>query len=155
MNPPSLMMCVGVQGSGKSTWAKKYIDENPDIAYLSTDSLRAELGYGEADQSVNGIVFSKMRTQTEIALRKEQSVLLDGTFIVFSWRKDFVQIGRRLGAKLIAHIFKADRNTLIERVQQRSANGGLNIPTDNIDKYIAKFSPPTITEFDEIIIHQQ
>ncbi len=56
---PSLMMTIGPQGSGKSTWARKYISENSDVLYLSTDKLRDELGYGEADQSVNSLIYGK------------------------------------------------------------------------------------------------
>jgi predicted kinase len=90
----------------------------------------------------------------EAALRNGQSVLLDATFIRKSWRKDNVKLGKQLGVKLVAHVFKADRDTLIKRVQHRVANGGLNVPVDVIDKYIAQFEPPDKTEFDEIINHQ-
>ena len=148
-----LHMCMGPQGSGKSTWAKKFASENPDVLYLSTDKLRAEMGAGEHDQSVNALIYSRMKTKAEAALRKGQSVLLDATFIRKAWRKDYVKLGRQLGAKLVAHVFKADRETLIKRVQHRAANGGLNVPTDVIDKYIAQFEQPDRTEFDEIINH--
>jgi len=146
-------MCVGCQGAGKSTWAKKYASENPDILYLSTDKLRSELGFGESDQSVNSLIYDKMKQKTESALKNGQSVLLDATFIKKAWRKDNIQLGRKLGAKLVAHVFKADRNTLIKRVQQRAANGGLNVPVFVIDKYIAQFESPDRTEFDEIVNH--
>lgn len=148
---PILIITCGVQGSGKSTWAKKFAAENPDVVYLSTDKLRAEMGAGEHDQSVNGLIYSRMKMKAEAALRKGQSVLLDATFIRKAWRKDYVKLGRQLGAKLVAHVFKADRDTLIKRVQHRVANGGLNVPVDVIDKYIAQFEQPDKTEFDEIV----
>ena len=150
---PELIMTIGPQGSGKSTWARKYAAENPDILYLCTDKLRAEMGYGEADQSVNSLIYGRMKQKMESALRKGQSVLLDATFIRKAWRADNVKLGRKLGAKLVAHVFKADRDTLIKRVQQRAANGGLNVPPEVIDNYIAQFEPPTKGEFDDIINH--
>jgi predicted kinase len=146
------MLC-GVQGSGKSTWTKQFAAENPDILYLSTDKLRSELGYGEADQTINGLIYGRMKQKAESALSNSQSVLLDATFIKKSWRKDYVKLGRKYEAKLVAHVFKANRNTLIKRIQQRAANGGLNVPVDVIDKYVAMFEPPDKTEFDEIINH--
>lgn len=151
---PNLILTVGPQGSGKSTWAEKYSSENPDVLYLSTDKLRAKMGVGEHDQTVNSLIYSRMKMMTEAALHDGQSVLLDATFIRKAWRKDNVKLGRRLGAKLVAHVFKADRETLIKRVQHRAANGGLNVPIEVIDKYIAQFEPPDKTEFDEIINHQ-
>lgn len=150
---PNLIMTVGVQGSGKSTWAKKFASENPDVLYLSTDKLRAEMGAGEHDQSINPLIYGRMKTKAEAALRKGQSVLIDATNIRKSWRKDNVKLGRKFGAKLVAHVFKADRDTLIKRVQQRAAGGGLNVPVEVIDKYIAQFEPPDRTEFDEIVNH--
>lgn len=147
-----LHMCIGPQGSGKSTWAKKFVAENPDILYLSTDKIWLTLG-PMSDRSIARKVYPILTRHAEAALRKGQSVLLDATFIRKSWRKDYVKLGRQLGAKLIAHVFKADRDTLIKRVQHRAANGGLNVPTDVIDKYIAQFEQPDGTEFDEIIKH--
>lgn len=151
---PKLILCIGVQGSGKSTWAAQYCLDNPDVLYLSTDKIRVELTGNMSDQSVNSIVYSRMRQRTESALRKGQSVLLDATHIRKAWRKDNIKIGRRIGAKLVAHVFKADRETLIKRIAERVANGGLNIPIEVLDKYISQFEKPDNTEFDEIIIHQ-
>lgn len=150
---PNLILTVGPQGSGKTTWAKQFVSENPDVLYLSTDKLRAEMGAGEHDQSINGAIYARMKTKTESALRKGQSVLLDATFIRKAWRKDYVKLGRQLGAKLVAHVFKADRDTLVKRVQHRAANGGLNVPVDVIDKYIDQFEPPDRMEFDDIVNH--
>ncbi len=151
---PNLIMTCGVQGSGKSTWAKKFSSDNPDVLYLSTDKLREEMGAGEHDQTVNSLIYGRMRVKTESALRKGQSVLLDATFIRKSWRKDYIKLGRKLGARLVAHVFKAERSVLIERVKNRALNGGLNVPSDVIDKYISQFEQPDKTEFDEIINHK-
>jgi predicted kinase len=148
-----LILCSGPQGSGKSTWARKFSQENPDLVYLSTDNIRKEITGNVSDQSANSLVYSLIRTKAENALLDGHSVLIDATFIRKSWRKDYVKLGKRLGAKLVAHVFTADRDTLISRVQQRSANGGLNVPVNIIDKYIADFEPPDYTEFDEIITH--
>lgn len=150
---PTLILLLGIQGSGKSTWAKQYCQENPDILYLSSDKLRAEIGKGEFDQTINSRIFALMRTKTENALKNGQSVLIDATHIKKKWREDSIELGRRLGAKIVAHVFKVDRETAIKRIANRAAKGGLNIPIDVIDKYIAQFEPPDNNEFDEIIYH--
>ena len=150
---PELILTIGCQGSGKSTWAHQYIKEHPEVLYLSTDNLRKEFTGNMADQSVNGMIYAEIGKRTESALRKGQSVLLDATFIKKAWRKDNVKLGRKFGAKLVAHVFRADRKTLVERVQKRAAGGGLNVPPEVIDKYIAQYEPPDGLEFDEIINH--
>lgn len=149
-----LILTVGCQGSGKSTWARSYIQSHPEILYLSTDVMREELFGNASDQTANSLIYGKMKQKTEAALRDGKSVLLDATFVRKSWRKDNIKLGRQLGATLVAHVFKADRKTLIERVQERTAGGGLNVPTEVIDKYIAQFEQPDKTEFDEIINHK-
>ncbi len=149
---PNLIMTIGAQGSGKSTWAKKYIAENTDVLYLSTDDIWLSIGPME-DRSIAKKVYPKLTRLAEAALRNGQSVLLDATFIKRDWRKDYVKLGRQFKARLVAHVFKADRKTLIERVQQRAAGGGLDVPVHVIDRYIAMFDHPTFDEFDEIVVH--
>ena len=153
MNQPQVIITIGAPGSGKSTWAKKYVSDHSEFLYLSSDKMRGELGFGENDQSVSGIVYKRMTLKTEAALRSGQSVLIDATFVKKSWRKDYVNLGKRLGAKLIAHVFKGDTDTLIKRVQNRVANGGMNVPIDIITKYNEGMQIPDKTEFDEIINH--
>lgn len=146
-------MTIGIMGSGKSTWARSFAKENPEFMYFSTDTIRAEIGVGEHDQTVNLQVYKLMERKTENAFRNGRSVLLDATFIKKSWRIPFIEIAKRHGAKTIAHVFVADRETLLKRIEKRSKEGGLFVPTHAVDRYISKFSPPTASEFDEIINH--
>ena len=149
---PNLIMTVGIQGSGKSTWAKKFIAENPDVIYLSTDQIWLTLG-PMSDRSIAGKVYPILTRRAESALNDGCSVLLDATFVRKAWRKDYIKLGRRFGVKLIAHVFEADRAILLERINIRTSNGGLFVPVDVIDKYISMFEMPDKTEFDEIIKH--
>lgn len=149
-----LILTIGCQGSGKSTWANKYIEQHPNVVYLSPDKLRAEFGKGVHDQDVNAKVFDAMKIRLTNALSLGKSVLLDATFIKKKWRTPNLKIGRQFGAKLIAHAFYANRDTLIKRVQSRAQQGGLNVPIEVIDNYLNSLEPPTNTEFDEIINHR-
>ena len=149
---PILIMTIGVQCSGKSTWAKKFASDNPEVVYLSTDIIWLSIG-PMSDRSIAKKVYPILTKKVEVALQSKQSILIDATFIKKSWRKDFINIGRKYKARLIAHVFKADRDTLINRVQKRASEGGLNVPVEVIDKYIAQFQPPLPGEFDEIINH--
>lgn len=150
---PTLIMTIGVQCSGKSTWAKEYVKEHTDTVYLSSDELRKELGKGVEDQSVNGHVFLVMQSRTTVALAQGKTVLLDGTFVKKAWRKDFVKIGRAFNAWVVAHTFSAPREVLIQRLNKRVKEGGLNVPVEAIDKYISMFQKPDEEEFDDVIIH--
>jgi predicted kinase len=123
------------------------------MLYLSSDKLRAELGKGIDDQSIHSLVFGQIKTRTEIALRRGDSVLIDATHIRKKWRSANIELGRRLGAFIVAHVFKVDRETAIKRIAERVSKGGLNVPTDVIDKYISQLELPDTNEFDEVILH--
>jgi predicted kinase len=148
-----LIMCIGPQGSGKSTWAEDYIKTNTDVLYLSTDRMRVEIGKGMNDQSVNGLIYSNIKTISNASLSEGKSVLLDATFIKKDWRADYIIIGRKNNARLIAHVFRAKVDVLKQRVSERVKSGGLFVPDNVIDKYVKMYQPPTSDEFDEIYFH--
>jgi predicted kinase len=152
MIQPTLIMLCGPQGSGKSTWAKKYVTEHPDTKYLSTDDIWQSIGSIE-DRSIASVVYPILTRRCEAALQAGQSVILDATFVKRAWRKDYVKLGRRLNAKLVAHVFNTDKKTLMERIEKRVKVGGMNIPEEVLDRYIKDFQPPTKEEFDEIVNH--
>ena len=38
---PKLILCRGIQGSGKTTWAKQYCKEHPNSIRVNRDDIRA------------------------------------------------------------------------------------------------------------------
>lgn len=148
----TLHMPVGVQGSGKSTWAKLFIAKNPDIVYVSPDNIWTSIG-DIKDRSLGGQVYSIAMRKTREALEQNKDVLVDATFVKRKWRKSFIEIARQYKAKTVAYVFSVDRETAINRVQKRASNGGMNVPVESIDMYIGflKNTPPDETEFDKII----
>ena len=63
MNRPTLILLVGIPGSGKTTYAEKYIEEHNDTIHLSSDKIREELWRNEATQGDNNEVFSLMQSR--------------------------------------------------------------------------------------------
>lgn len=39
-----IILCRGIQGSGKTTWAKNYCNEHPNSTRVNRDDLRAMMG---------------------------------------------------------------------------------------------------------------
>ena len=60
-----LIMLVGLPGSGKSTYAKRYKEENSteEVEILSSDTLRKEM-FGYLCQDRNQELFSEMFKRT-------------------------------------------------------------------------------------------
>lgn len=149
MNRPSLILLVGIPGSGKTTYAKKYISEYPKTpVHLSSDKIREEL-YG--DESVQGNpaeVFTIMQKRAIEALNEGHDVLYDATNVTRKDRASVIGICPKF-AQIECHIIWAPIDTCIERDASRDRTVGKEI----IDKMLKRFQAPYYDEgIDEIKI---
>ena len=148
MNRPTLMLLVGIPGSGKSTYAHKYIKEHPDAICLSSDKIREELWGNEATQGDNNEVFHLMQCRAVEALNNGQSVIYDATNIT---RKDRAYIISQCPkfVKIKCYIIWAPIETCIERDASRARTVGKDV----IDRMLKRFQAPYYDEgIDEIKI---
>lgn len=148
----TLYIAVGLPGSGKSTYAKNFI-KGKDIEYLSSDELRAVYGKDETDQSVTSIVFGHIKRKVDEFLKDGKNVLVDATSVNRRERSDYINSAKKYGAKVVALVFKMDRNGLIARNKKRGEEGGREVPTFVIDKMFAKFEEPSSDEGIDTIIY--
>ena len=82
-----LIVLVGIPGSGKSSYAKKYCKDNPNVVHLSSDAIREEL-YGSAENNEhNDQVFQVMEERTIKALKEGKDVIYDATNLKKRYRK--------------------------------------------------------------------
>jgi predicted kinase len=147
----TIYIAVGLPGSGKSTYAKNFIKDK-DIEYLSSDELRAKFGSGETDQTCTNQVFGHIKRKVDEFLKDGKNVLVDATSVNRRERSDYINTAKKYGAKVVALVFKMDRDGLITRNQKRGSEGGREVPTFVIDKMLAKFEEPSTNEgIDEVI----
>ena len=147
----TLYIAVGLPGSGKSTYAKNFI-KGKNIEYLSSDSLRAVYGKNEEDQSVTPIVFGHIKKKVDEFLKDGKNVLVDATSVNRRERSDYINTAKKYGTKVVALVFKMDRDGLIARNLKRGSEGGRVVPDWVIDKMLAKYEEPSVSEgIDEII----
>jgi protein phosphatase len=143
----ALVILVGPPASGKSTWGKKFAAEN-NLAYVSTDAIRAELGKGEADQSVSAQAFATARARVSAALGSGKSAMIDATSVTRKARKDWINLGRGHGAYIIAVAFEVPRAELLRRDAERERHVGPEI----VDRFLNKYERPSDTEVDKVIV---
>ncbi len=148
----TLYITVGLPGSGKSTYAKKFI-EKKDIEYLSSDELRAVFGKSEEDQTVTPLVFGHIKRKVDEFLKDGKNVLVDATSVNRRERSDYINTAKKYGAKVVAIVFKMDRQGLIDRNKKRGEQGGRVVPDFVIDKMLAKFEEPSYSEGIDVIIY--
>ena len=148
----TLYITVGLPGSGKSTYAKEFI-KGKDIEYLSSDSLRAVFGKSEEDQTVTPLVFGHIKRKVDEFLKDGKNVMVDATSVNRKERSDYINTAKKYGAKVVAIIFKMDRQGLIDRNKKRGEQGGRVVPDWVIDKMLAKYEEPSFAEGIDVTIY--
>lgn len=141
---------IGAPGSGKSTWGKQFVTDNPGVIRLCPDDFRAKFGWGEGDQSVSPQAFAATRSGMESALSEGKDVMIDATSMHRKARKDFLIIAKKYNATKIAVVFETTREMLIERNRKRGEEGGRVVPNDIIERMLNNYEVPTHADFDEI-----
>ena len=148
----TLYITVGLPGSGKSTYVKNFIKDK-DIEYLSSDSLRAIYGKSEEDQTVTPLVFGHIKRKVDEFLKDGKNVLVDATSVNRKERSDYINTAKKYGAKVVAIVFKMDRQGLIDRNKKRGEQGGRVVPDFVIDKMLNKFEEPSYSEGIDVLIY--
>ena len=146
MSRPKLIILVGIPGSGKTTYAKKHIDEN--TIHLSSDLIRAELYGDESIQGNPAEIFSLMQKRAVKALNEGCNVIYDATNITRKDRAPIISACPKF-AKIECHIVWAP----IEECIRRDTTRGRTVGVEVIDRMLKRFQAPFVDEgIDEIEI---
>lgn len=153
---PKIIFLIGVPGSGKSTFVKNFLKENPNYVTISTDD------YIQAKADEEGVKYSDVFTkyighaeklfkeQVATHLNNGDNIIIDRTNISLKTRNKVLSHVPKNYEKL-AIIFEIDRKELDRRLLQRDYEEGKHIPSNVIDDMIKRYVPPTNAEgFDEI-----
>lgn len=134
MNRPTLILLCGIPGSGKTTYAEKYIEEHPGTVHLSSDKIRKELHGDESIQDNPGEVFGIMQKRAIVGLDFGYSVLYDATNMTRKDRAGIITACPKF-AKIECHIIWAPIKTCIERDATRKRTVGKEV----IDRMLKRF----------------
>lgn len=148
MNRTKLILLVGIPGSGKTTYAQKYIKEHPNTVHFSSDAIRKELYGDERIQGDANQVFHCMGQSALKALNNGQNVVYDSTSMTRKDRASIISACPKF-VRIEAHIIWQPIETCIERDATRERSVGKDV----IDKMLKRFQAPFYDEgFDEIRI---
>lgn len=156
---PYAHFMVGLPGSGKSTWVKKYsAGRNPPPVVLSTDApierYAAENGmtYDQAHRTVNHKDLGRnLMSELHAAVAADRDIIIDQTNMTVKLRR------KRLAAipdhyTKVAVVFVLPDNLLAQRLDARHRTDNKYIPASVVDHFASIYQPPTKAEgFDKIV----
>lgn len=135
---PTLIMCKGIPGSGKSYWAEDYKRSNPnpdDVIIVTRDDIRDEYGCGSEGWSKDkeGYVIEEMKRRIRLGLRAGKTVISGDTNLKFHHEDMMRGIAKTCAANFVVKFFDTDLLTCIERDKQRVGNR--KVGEHNIRRY--------------------
>lgn len=138
-----LIILIGLPGSGKSTYAKEYLNDHVEnTVWCSSDNIREEL-YGDASIQGNpDTVFKTLHNRVANYLRKGYTVIYDATNINRKSRKSIIKLGKDLHATIHGVMCWASLQECIDRDKARDRTVGEAV----IDKFIRRFEAPYYDE---------
>lgn len=141
-NMPSLILLLGISGSGKSTWIKNNKSKWKNTVVISPDEIRRELTGSINDQSKNSDVFQFVKLLTIDNLKRGKNVVLDATNIDTIYRTPFVDdVSDKVEFKKIALVFYVFREEAKQRIRKDIENGidRANVPVEIIDSQYNRY----------------
>lgn len=132
---PLVLVLVGLPASGKSAWAREQ-----GIPALSSDALREWLADDATDQTIHREVFRHLRALLRTRIRIGRAcTAVDATNLTPKERKPYLEIGRKLGARVEAVVF----DTPLEECLKRNRARVRVVPEEAMRMMAAKLRRPS------------
>ena len=113
---PCLVVLVGAPGAGKSYWADEWF--RPEQV-VSSDRLRAVVGFGEHDQRASKDAFAVLDLIVERRLKRKLTTVIDSTALEPDRRATYIATARTAKVPVFAIVFDTDDNLCRARNKQR------------------------------------
>jgi len=153
-----MIMMIGHPGSGKSTWANKFVVEQSHIFNLiSTDNIFDKIVPAQyREQKVDAYdkykdqVFSEYHAQIETSVKESQNVILDRAYASDNKRQYALDFFHPEYLKVAIHV-TTDQNACLKRVKKREDQTGRKLDQEFFDKVVNNHEAPSFSQFDIII----
>jgi predicted kinase len=150
-NKKQFIFLSGIQGSGKTTYAKKIINEQPDIMYINLDDIHKKL-HGEHSGGADGDDKAEATRLIMQATKNNNNILFDATNSKYTKRNHFISMVKPKGYTIKIIYFNIPLQTAFENNLKRKENGGHYVNYNTIKDIFLWGNFPLISEASEIVI---
>ena len=150
----SLIMMIGIPGSGKSTYARHLMNHLDNVVIHSSDSIRKELSGSEQETTINKEVFSLLHRRMMIDLQHGKDVIYDATNLDVRNRRNIIRLVRSQlkGVEIIAMVMDSD----MEECKAFNLKRERVVPDHILNKMQKDYTVPSLDEgFDRIVLVKQ
>lgn len=105
--------------SGKSTWAKQYVLDNPNTIRVNKDDIRMELHNGVYSKTLEVIVCEYQMSLVATALAEWKDVVVDNTHLFGTHEQDYRQLANDMDVEFEIKFFDTPIDICIERDSKR------------------------------------
>ena len=149
-----IIFLVGLQSSGKSTYANKHLKGYEIVSndyYTEVYAKKKGMTYTEAwkEMDYDKDIKAKSMKQFSAAIKAGKNIVIDNTNMTKKSRQWYLDNTPK-NYKKIALVFEVPEKVLLKRLKERGEKTGKVIPLDAIENMKAKYEPPKKGEFDEI-----
>jgi predicted kinase len=144
--PTQVLICTrGIPASGKTTWAKEWVDEDPTWRVrVNRDDLRYALSGTyvfpkETARHQEETVTANQMAMVETNLRAKLSVVVDDTNLTHKFAKEWLRLAKKLGVKAEFVDFDIPLDEALARNLGRQAKGGRFVPENVIKSFYDRF----------------
>jgi len=123
-----LIATSGLPRSGKTTWAKEYVDTSGNAVRINRDDLRQMLHNGKWSPMNEKITMAIQKAMVETALKAGKSVVVDDTNLGEHHKARWEAVAKECGATFEFKKFaEADLRELITRDKNSDSQRGANV----------------------------
>lgn len=127
------IITFGIPASGKSTWTKEYIENDPSFVEVNLDNCRYILSGDEDTQHPGAYAMHNKLIEENIAAKK--NIIVSDTNLNKYFRKNLINKFRGAGYEVSIKVFDVDLLTCLDRNIKR----GRKVPLEAIEKMSKKF----------------